>query len=57
MKYDLTDFALRALILLAGGLAATLLALKGYGQALPAVAVGGALGAFFASRTEPAPEE
>lgn len=57
MRYDLQDYALRALILLAGGLAATLLALHGYGQALPAVAVGGALGAFFASRVQPAPEE
>ena len=57
MRHDLQDFALRALILLAGGLAATLLALKGYGQAIPAVALGGALGAFFASRVQPAPEE
>jgi hypothetical protein len=57
MRYDLQDFALRALILLAGGVAAALLALKGYGQAIPAVAVGGALGAFFASRVQPTPEE
>jgi len=40
------------LILLAGGVAAFLLAREGYGQALPAVAVGGALGAFFASRAQ-----
>lgn len=57
MRYDLQDFILRALILLAGGLAATLLALKGYGQALPAVAVGGALGAIFAGRVQPRTEE
>ncbi|HEX2833557.1 MAG TPA: hypothetical protein VHW00_11110 [Thermoanaerobaculia bacterium] len=53
MKLDYKDFALRALIVVAGGLAAVLLAMKGYGQALPAVAVGGALGAFFASRVQP----
>lgn len=53
MKYDLRDFALRSLILLAGGVAAILLAREGYGQALPAVAVGGAVGAFFAARFQP----
>ncbi len=57
MRYDLQDFILRALILLAGGLAATLLAIKGYGQALPAVAVGGAIGAIFAGRVQPRIEE
>lgn len=57
MKHDYRDFALRALFLLAGGVAATLLALKGYGTALPAVAVGGALGAFFASRVQPTEEQ
>lgn len=57
MKHDLQDFALRALILVAGGIAALLLAMKGYGQALPAVAVGGALGAFFAARVQPTTEE
>jgi hypothetical protein len=45
-KFDLQDFALRALILVAGGVAAALLTLKGQGQALPALAVGGMLGAF-----------
>ena len=45
-KFDLRDFALRALILIAGGVAAALLALKGQGQSLPALAVGGVLGAF-----------
>lgn len=57
MKHDFQDFALRALFLIAGGVAATLLALKGYGAALPAVAVGGALGAFVAMRVQPAAEE
>lgn len=56
MKYDLRDFALRSLILLAGGVAAFLLAREGYGQALPAVAVGGAIGAFFAARVQPTQE-
>jgi hypothetical protein len=52
MKYDYRDFALRALILVAGVLSAILLAMKGQGQALPAVAIGGALGAFFATRVQ-----
>jgi hypothetical protein len=57
MRYDYRDFALRALFLTAGGVAALLLALKGYGTALPAVALGGALGAFIASRGEQPREE
>lgn len=52
MNYDLRDFALRALILVCGGVAAVLLAMKGYASALPGVAIGGALGAFFASRVQ-----
>jgi hypothetical protein len=56
MRYDYRDFALRALFLTAGGVAALLLALKGYGTALPAIAVGGALGAFFAARVHPGGE-
>lgn len=50
MKLDRQDYILRTLILIAGGVAALLLTIKGYGQALPAVAIGGALGAWFASR-------
>ena len=50
--HDSRDFALRALILVAGGLSALLLAMKGHGEALPAVAIGGALGAFFATRVQ-----
>jgi hypothetical protein len=56
MRYDYRDFALRALFLTAGGVAALLLALEGYGLALPAVAIGGAIGAFFAAQVEPSEE-
>jgi hypothetical protein len=54
MKLDLRDVALRTLILIAGGLAAVLLALKGQGQTLPALAVGGTLGACLMARFGPA---
>ena len=57
MKNDYRDFALRALILVAGGLSAALLVLEGHGEALPAVAVGGALGAFFATRVQQSTSE
>jgi hypothetical protein len=53
MKLDLQDIALRTLILLAGGLAALVLSLKGQGQTLPALAVGGTLGAFMMARFGP----
>jgi len=53
MRFNLQDVALRTLILVAGGLAALLLALKGQGQALPALAVGGTLGAFVMARFGP----
>ncbi|SRR5258708_5360973 len=53
MRFDLKDVALRTLILVAGGLAALLLALKGQGQALPALAVGGTLGACVMARFGP----
>jgi hypothetical protein len=46
MKFDLVDVSLRVLILFAGSLAAILLALKGHGEALPALAAGGTIGAF-----------
>jgi hypothetical protein len=49
------DFALRALLVVAGLLAAVVLALKGQGAALPALAAGGVLGACvtrFASTSE-----
>ena len=44
-KLDLQDFALRTLIVVAGAVAAALFILKGQGAALPALAVGGTLGA------------
>jgi hypothetical protein len=53
MRFDFRDVALRTLILVAGGLAAVLLVLKGQGQALPALAVGGTLGAFVMARFGP----
>ena len=56
MNIDRKDFALRALILVAGVLSATLLSMKGHGAALPAVALGGALGAFFAAHLQTSEE-
>lgn len=53
MRLDLQDVALRTLILIAGGLAALVLALKGQGTALPALAVGGTLGACMMARFGP----
>src|SRR5712692_839527 len=44
------DLALRTLIVLAGAVAALLLALKGEGPALPALAVGGTVGACMMAR-------
>lgn len=52
-KFDLQDLALRALFLLAGGIAAALLVLKGFGPALPALALGGTLGALAVTRFGP----
>ncbi|HUP45046.1 MAG TPA: hypothetical protein VM779_05995 [Thermoanaerobaculia bacterium] len=48
--FDLQDVTLRVLIFAAGGLAAVLLALKGEADALPALALGGTLGAFVMAR-------
>ena len=53
MKYDLVDLSLRVLFLTAGGVAALVLTLQGHGAALPAIALGGAIGAFFAHQSEP----
>jgi hypothetical protein len=50
MKLELQDLALRALIVVAGSVAAVLLVIKGQAQALPALAVGATLGAVFAGR-------
>ena len=49
-NFDFQDMVLRTLIVIAGGIAALLLAMKGEAQALPALAVGGTLGAFFMAR-------
>ncbi len=57
MRYDYRDYAIRTLFLTAGGVAALLLSLKGYGAALPAVAFGGALGAVFAGAATRVSEE
>ena len=54
MNLDVRDYALRGLILLAGGISALLLSMQGYGVAVPAVAIGGAIGAAFASRFQSA---
>jgi len=51
MKLDLQDLTLKALILVAGTLAAVLLAMKGQAQAVPALAIGSTLGAFLAGRS------
>lgn len=45
MKPDFRDYALRALLILAGGIAAFLLTRNGQTAALPALAVGATLGA------------
>lgn len=49
-RFDVQDFALRALIVAAGSVAALLLALKGQAQALPFLAIGGTLGALVMRR-------
>ena len=50
------DLALRALLVVAGVLAAVLLVLKGQAQAVPALAVGATLGAFAMARFGPSEE-
>ncbi|HWW60772.1 MAG TPA: hypothetical protein VN181_05330 [Thermoanaerobaculia bacterium] len=52
MKFDI-DFALRSLIVLAGVLSAILLSIKGQTHALPALAIGGTVGACFMARFGP----
>jgi hypothetical protein len=51
-RFDLRDLALRALILLAGGISAVLLMMKGQAQVLPALAIGATLGAFMMRPSE-----
>ena len=55
-NFDLRDFALRMLIVLAGGVAAVIFVLKGQGAALPALAIGGTLGACVMARFGPSAE-
>ncbi|MCU1228331.1 MAG: hypothetical protein JWO97_1215 [Acidobacteria bacterium] len=55
-NFDLRDLALRSLILVAGGISAVLFIMKGQGQALPALALGGTLGACMMARFGPAEE-
>jgi hypothetical protein len=52
MKLDFQDLSIRVLFVLAGIVAAVLLTMKGYGQALPGAAIGGALGAWFMARVQ-----
>ncbi len=49
-NYDPKDWAIRALILLCGGVAAALLVLRGEAQALAPLAVGATLGAAMMGR-------
>ena len=56
MKLTLQDYALRALLVVAGGLAAVMLTLKGHAEALPALALGATLGAVFMGRFGPSEE-
>ncbi len=56
MRFDFRDRALRVLIVVAGVVAAALLALKGQAQALPFLAAGGMLGAFMMARFGPSEE-
>lgn len=55
-RFDVQDFALRALLVVAGGLAAVLFVLKGQAAALPGLAVGGILGACAMARYGPSAE-
>lgn len=52
MNLDIRDYTLRGLILLAGALSALLLTMQGWGPAVPAIAIGGAVGAMCASKLE-----
>lgn len=54
---DLKDWALRALVVLCGGVAAALLVLRGEGQALAPLAVGATLGAAMMGRFGASEEE
>ena len=49
-ELSVQDLALRTLIVLAGGIAAALLILKGQSEALPALALGATIGTFAMAR-------
>lgn len=51
-RFAWQDMALRVLIMVSGGIAAALFVLRGEGEFLPALAVGGMLGAFLVMRFE-----
>jgi hypothetical protein len=55
-KIDFRDLALRTLIVVAGAVAAALFILKGQGAALPALALGGTLGACVMAHFGPSAE-
>ena len=55
-NFDFQDFTLRALIVLAGVVAATLFILKGQSSALPALALGATLGVCAMARYGPSAE-
>ena len=55
-KFDFQEFALRTLIVLAGGIAAALFILKGQTSALPALALGATLGVCAMTRYGPSAE-
>lgn len=55
-RFDLQDLALRTLIVIAGVIAAAVLTLKGHGESLPALALGGTLGACAMARFGPSAE-
>jgi hypothetical protein len=55
-RFALQDLALRTLIVVAGVLAAAVLTLKGHGESLPALALGGTLGACAMARFGPSAE-
>jgi hypothetical protein len=55
-KIDPKDLSLRALIVVAGTVAAALLVLRGQAQAVPALALGATLGAFMMGQFGPSEE-
>jgi len=55
-NFDFQGFALRTLIVLAGGVAAALFILKGQSSALPALALGATLGVCAMTRYGPSAE-